>query len=244
MTEEEIVQKFIHAGRAPSKYTVQPVLGFSAQTLVRRGFKMSNLANMYRELTAVEKHCPCCGHVITNKVSTYCSQSCAAKVNNKRRVKKTRSVAMRINHRWTKVQTVVTSRTCLCCEKPLSNNNSKYCSLVCQQKYQYDLFITSWLAGADMQLTKGSGVSNRIRRYLFDKYECKCSRCEWGEINPSTGKTPLEVEHIDGDSGNDSPDNLTLLCPNCHSLTSTYKALNKGNGRHSRLQRYKDGKSY
>lgn len=38
--------------------------------------------------------------------------------------------------------------------------------------------------------------------------------------------------------------NLILLCPNCHSLTPTYKALNKGNGRHNRMKRYNDGKSY
>lgn len=41
---------------------------------------------------------------------------------------------------------------------------------------------------------------------------------------------PLEVEHIDGDSTNNKEYNLTLLCPNCHSLTKTYRGLNKGNG--------------
>ena len=29
-------------------------------------------------------------------------------------------------------------------------------------------------------------------------------------------------------------DNFEVLCPNCHSLTSTYKSLNKGKGRKDR----------
>lgn len=50
-------------------------------------------------------------------------------------------------------------------------------------------------------------------------------------MNPYTGTIPLEVEHIDGDPYNTTPDNVTLLCPNCHSLTPTYKGANKGRGR-------------
>ena len=52
------------------------------------------------------------------------------------------------------------------------------------------------------------------------------------------------VEHVDGNSANHGEDNLKLLCPNCDSLTSTYKALNRGNGRFKRRDRYKDGKSF
>ena len=63
------------------------------------------------------------------------------------------------------------------------------------------------------------------------KYDNKCSECGWGEINQHTGTIPLELEHIDGNPYNNSPDNVTLLCPNCHSLTSTYKGANKGHGR-------------
>ncbi len=32
--------------------------------------------------------------------------------------------------------------------------------------------------------------------------------------------------------------NLTLLCPNCHSLTKTYKGANKGGGRTYRKKYY------
>ena len=57
-------------------------------------------------------------------------------------------------------------------------------------------------------------------------------------------KIPIELEHIDGNSENNNLSNLKLLCPNCHSLTSTYRFLNVGNGRYKRKQRYHDGKSF
>ena len=60
-------------------------------------------------------------------------------------------------------------------------------------------------------------------------------KCEWNEIHPITGNVPVQIEHIDGNSDNNSLENLKLLCPNCHSLTPTYGALNKTNkGRESK----------
>ncbi len=39
---------------------------------------------------------------------------------------------------------------------------------------------------------------------------------------------PLEVDHIDGDWRNNRVENLRLLCPNCHSVTDTYRGRGKG----------------
>jgi HNH endonuclease len=55
--------------------------------------------------------------------------------------------------------------------------------------------------------------------------------CGWAERNPVTEKIPLHIDHIDGDWRNNRPDNLRLLCPNHHALTSSYGALNRGKGR-------------
>lgn len=38
---------------------------------------------------------------------------------------------------------------------------------------------------------------------------------------------PIELEHIDGNTRNNLISNLTLLCPNCHALTPTYRGKNK-----------------
>jgi hypothetical protein len=51
------------------------------------------------------------------------------------------------------------------------------------------------------------------------------------ERYPTTGKVPLEVDHIDGNWNNHRPEYVRLLCPNCHALTPTFKGLNRGNGR-------------
>ncbi|MFJ4968837.1 HNH endonuclease signature motif containing protein [Streptomyces sp. NPDC088755] len=55
----------------------------------------------------------------------------------------------------------------------------------------------------------------------------RCALC-------GTGRTwrdrplSLEVDHIDGNWRNNEPQNLRLLCPNCHSTTDTYRGRGKG----------------
>lgn len=122
---------------------------------------------------------------------------------------------------------------CRYCGSPLKNKGRVYCSNKCQTEFLYEEYIRNWKAG----LTDGMigdtwiEVSGYIRRYLFEKYDGKCSKCGWSERNPYTNTIPLEVEHIDGDATNNDESNLTLLCPNCHSLTKTYRGANKGNGK-------------
>lgn len=119
---------------------------------------------------------------------------------------------------------------------------NKYCSVLCQKEHEYKTYVTEWKQGTNSG-SKGQGeLSNHVRRYLFEKYNNTCTGCglsEW-KNQPIT----LEVEHIDGCGTNNVESNLTLLCPNCHSQTPTYKSKNRGNGRHSRRERYNAGKSY
>ncbi len=101
---------------------------------------------------------------------------------------------------------------------------------------RYLLYIQRWKQGLE---TGGKGwdqVTNHVRRYLHAKYQSRCSLCSWSETNPKTGKIPVEIEHIDGNSNNNAESNLTLLCPNCHALTPTYKGANKGFGRKRRRE--------
>ena len=62
--------------------------------------------------------------------------------------------------------------------------------------------------------------------------------CGWSQVHSITNKVPIQLEHIDGNSDNNKLSNLKLLCPNCHSLTPTYGALNKNNGS-SRRKKYR-----
>jgi 5-methylcytosine-specific restriction endonuclease McrA len=78
---------------------------------------------------------------------------------------------------------------------------------------------------------------------MIKKYGAKCMECGWDKINPKSNKSTIQLEHIDGNSENNIPTNLKLLCPNCHSLTPTFGGLNRGSGRHYRRMRYASGKS-
>jgi len=53
--------------------------------------------------------------------------------------------------------------------------------------------------------------------------EDKCMECGWNKKPEGFLFTPCELEHIDGCPTNHLKDNLKLLCPNCHSLTKTYR---------------------
>lgn len=155
--------------------------------------------------------CKQCGNQITSNGIDFCSQSCSAKFWNPKKRSKKESVS------------------CLCCGKSLrGKSGKKFCSSKCNKKYDNDAWIESWKKGEKIGCSgKGFSISPTIRRYLFDKYDNKCCKCGWCAINPITGKIPLQIDHLDGDASNNKEDNLELICPNCHSLTPNFMALNK-----------------
>lgn len=122
---------------------------------------------------------------------------------------------------------------CLNCQN-LINNKKKFCNNFCQKEYEYKNYINKWKNHQVNGIRGNYQTSLHIKRYLMEKYHNQCARCGWGEKNIHTNKIPLEVEHIDGNYQNNEEDNLILLCPNCHSLTSTYKGANLNHGRKQR----------
>ena len=119
-----------------------------------------------------------------------------------------------------------------------TQSNNIYCSHACWANDGTDRRIQSWLSGEWNGSRENGEISNTVRKYLLKEADYKCSECSWDKINPVTGNCPLDVDHIDGDSENNSSSNLKVLCPNCHSLTPTYKALNI-TGRGARAYRKK-----
>lgn len=120
---------------------------------------------------------------------------------------------------------------CLQCGNTVRLAKQKFCSHRCHNLYQFMLRIESIERGS----YRVYNCNGFIRRYLVHKFGERCSRCAWKMRNQITGRVPVEVEHIDGNWENNHPDNLTLLCPNCHALTSTFRGLNRGRGRAHRL---------
>jgi ribosomal protein L37AE/L43A len=109
-----------------------------------------------------------------------------------------------------------------------------YCCNKCQQEYQTKLIVENWLNGIKSMYGAGRQIRKPVRDWMIRKSDNKCSKCGWNELNEVTGKSPLEIDHIEGNWQNESSENLRVLCPNCHSLTATHKALNKGKGRNYR----------
>jgi 5-methylcytosine-specific restriction endonuclease McrA len=124
--------------------------------------------------------------------------------------------------------------TCRNCSRDYYKKSDKTgcCSVDCISQLRFRNFVELWKNGEING--GGKSVSQYVRRYLFEKYQSKCSVCEWSKVNPFTGRIPLEIDHINGDKKDHSERNLRLLCPNCHSLTATYGTLNKKLGSEAR----------
>lgn len=69
--------------------------------------------------------------------------------------------------------------------------------------------------------------SSALKRKLL-KHGVKERRCESCQMTNWLSKPiPLELHHLDGDSLNNTLENLQLLCPNCHAMTDNYRGKNR-----------------
>lgn len=125
--------------------------------------------------------------------NVFCSQSCAATFNNKKRAK---------------------IKCCLNCQNTLKKSWYTFCGHACQHEY-------SFLKTVIPEIEKGLRTNPAIlKKYLSTTRGYKCELCNltiW-QNNPLV----LELDHINGDSDNCRPSNIRLLCPNCHSQTKTF----------------------
>lgn len=119
---------------------------------------------------------------------------------------------------------------CTNCNKEYKHGYSstgKYCSSRCAGEHKSKLHKEDWYAGKLKRIERLT-----LRRYLGEDRGYKCECCGISEWN---GKDiTLQVDHVNGDAGDDSPNNLRLICPNCHSQSETFGGRNKGNGRAAR----------
>jgi hypothetical protein len=204
--------------------------------LNRLGLKQNKL--VYHE----DIICLNCGGVFTAlKVENrkFCSQSCAATYNGLRRPKKKKEESIVKSKR--KPYKRIKNNYCLFCGNLVYD---KYCGAQCRKDYERKNIFEKIENNQPLNVGSIETEGRWCKKYLIEKYGEKCMDCGWDKANTYSGHIPIELEHIDGDSSNNTANNIKLLCPNCHSLTPTYKYLNKGNGRHSRRERYKNNKSY
>jgi hypothetical protein len=163
--------------------------------------------------------CVQCGAAIrsTDKQRKFCSFSCAASFNNK-------GIVRNGTKRYRLTQ-------CLRCGTLLTGCCRIYCSRACASACRADQFREKLVSNSP---EIGYGSPGSVRRHLIELRGERCEQCGWNSRHPVTDRVPLEVDHMDGNYKNNRFDNLKLLCPNCHSLTPTFRNLNKGNGRSHR----------
>ena len=151
----------------------------------------------------------------------FCSQSCAASFNNRKQPKRKSSDK---------------TRSCLTCGS--TTTNPKFCSLECIYQHEKNKRIENIESGGDV-----SCRCQTDRDYILSLQDGVCAICK---CLPTHNGLELKfiLDHIDGNSEHNKKENLRFVCPNCDSQLPTYKAKNKGNGRHARRVRYAEGKSY
>ena len=173
-----------------------------------------------------ETHCIACGTLLVNRDQfKFCSRSCSAATNN-------------VLYQKRQVE-----GQCFTCGNPCPSKR-KWCDSCYQTHYKYRAAsskrkvpcvyigynqhrIAEWLTG-EWDGSQKSGASNAVRAYLLDINDYKCSMCGFDTPHPVDNTTILEIDHIDGDSTNNTFTNLRVLCPNCHALTPSYRARNTG----------------
>lgn len=111
---------------------------------------------------------------------------------------------------------------------------------MCQGKHK-------WVTETVPRIERGECTHNSgavLKKYLIEQHGEKCFECTHKAI--WNGKPlVLQLDHIDGDSDNNLPTNLRLLCPNCHTQTANFGSKGKGSRykkiskRNQYLQEYK-----
>lgn len=136
----------------------------------------------------------------------FCSRVCASRYNGFKYPKR--------------VSEKPTFDECINCGGEKASKFRKYCSHTCQQEHQ-----------RLEKIKKGTLGEQPLRKFLIEKRGSSCEECGVNHFNPFSLNPIVQVDHIDGDASNNDLKNLRLLCPNCHAMTPTFGALNKGNGK-------------
>lgn len=118
---------------------------------------------------------------------------------------------------------------CLNCGKEFvlyKSTNSKFCSSECMGKFKHKEILSKWKNG-EYAYTASFSTPKFIKKYMYEKANYKCEKCGFSGTNPYTGKTILQIHHIDGNCLNNDESNLQVLCPNCHAMTENFGSRNK-----------------
>lgn len=103
-------------------------------------------------------------------------------------------------------------------------SGNKFCDNTCQGAHK-------WIHETIPRIERGECTHNSsgtLKKYMIEKHGETCACCGLGNVWNGKPIT-LQLDHIDGDSDNNFPSNLRLICPNCHTQTETFGSKGKGN---------------
>ena len=157
---------------------------------------------------------------LVDKRQKFCSRSCAAQVNN---VGKNRWASIVKPIKVIKPKSLITLPSAP--KPPRSETSGSSRKHTCSGCGITTWSLSPWCKPCTPEKPfELLGPDTRRRRVLAEQ-DGNCNRCgisSWlGE--PLT----LELEHKDGNTENNLRDNLECICPNCHSLTATWRGRNK-----------------
>lgn len=158
------------------------------------------------------KKCPKCENE-HEKAGTYCSRSCAnSRIFSESAIQKKREAALKClqDPEYNKRKL----RGCIKRAARIRQENIENQTERDQAKYDRNIMREWNSIGWDMK-----------RWLVVYEQENKCNHCKidsWREKPIS-----LEIDHIDGDRYNNDRKNLEGICPNCHSLTDTWRGKHR-----------------
>lgn len=158
-------------------------------------------------------HCQQCSKETANL--KFCSSSCAATFNNKRRGPRTEITKKKISQSLK--QSEKQKKQFTPDRRRQISENSKRVAEKLKSKYDENLLLIPF-----DQLK-----FDRLRRRVFLEHNKQCNSCKldvWLEK-----EIPYELNHINGNNKDNNRLNLEALCPNCHALTDTWRGRNKNN---------------
>ena len=96
------------------------------------------------------------------------------------------------------------------------------------------------LSDEEVFCEKSSYCRQHLKNRFLDKVKYECCECKVGDIYNGKSIT-LQLDHINGINDDNRIENLRLLCPNCHSQTTTYsgKRLKKEQIKETEIERSK-----
>lgn len=115
-------------------------------------------------------------------------------------------------------------RYCIACGKELFKRHQvKFCDNACQSVYRWNEIKAKISRGQyDVMPFSGNFI---LKRFLTETQGAECKKC--GLVEWMGQPVPLNVHHKDGDATNNTPNNMELLCLNCHGLTENFGKKNK-----------------